>query len=371
MQVHEVQEQDQQLSNTESGSVIEQKVRVYPQVEEYGPEFGFRPSTPLHPAPIFFLLNAGGMGDYINYAAALKWIAERAPWVHGTVFISPFLIEFLEYIFKPYPHWKIRSGDHIKLESDICFMGPEIQMPTHLANHQLLNATGAHLMDLGFAYYANMNTAPADWTLPFAEFPENKVHAELRGQTGKYVVITPGAVTVARYVTGEHLNPIIRHVKSLGLLPVFLGKDEVSKFVKPMFADDIAFDEGLDLRNKTTVCQAAAIMERAACVLGLDNGLLHLAACTKANVIFGYNITSVKHREPRRRWGRLINISLTDEELACSGCQSKMKLLVNHTFHRCLYSDSKCIDLLFADGAKRWCDAIDEMLAGGGCAETV
>lgn len=329
---------------------------------------GFRSRTTLPVAPMVFLLNQGGMGDYINYTSAFAWLAEHCPWIQGTVYSNGYLIEFLELVLKPYPTWKVRDGSRVEIPWNMSAMAPEINVGKDqngndvILNHQLLNATGAHLVDLGFAYYANISPAPVEATLPHVTFHKSKVPRELRPLEGKYVVFTPGALVTTRMTSGRHINPIIDHCIELGLTPVFLGKAEFQANLNPKFADDVSYEKGIDLRNKTTVCQAGAIMERAFATLGLDNGLLHLAACTSAPVIFGYNIVKPQHRAPRRKSGLTIHVSLTDEQLACNGCQSRMKMLVNHSFHKCLYGDVQCIDLLFADGARLWKNALDSLM---------
>ena len=195
------------------------------------------------------------------------------------------------------------------------------------------------------------------------DFPESKLPIAVKKLHGKYVVIPTGSMTPSRWVEGKHLNPLIRHVKSLGLTPVFLGKKEATKGLNAYFADDIAYSEGLDLRDQTTILDAACILQNSIATMGLDCGLLHLAAITKdSNVVFGYNIVEPKDREPRRNWGKTINISLTKEELSCAGCQTHMRLMIAHTFHTCLYQDTKCIDLLFGNDCEKWKIALSQIM---------
>lgn len=327
----------------------------------YGPGHFLREGTKLRHSTIKFLLNAGGMGDYVNYSAALLWAAQNLPWIHGQVYVSSFFCEFLEVILRDYPQWSVHDGASIRIESDDCFIGPEIIMGDQNITRQLANATGAHLMDLGFQYYVNMQAAPPEVMLP--RLPATLPYIDGAGaglRPGKYVVFTPGAVVPSRATTGKHLNPLIDFCREHGLTPVFLGKDGFAQGMKVGFADDINYSKGIDLRGKTTTLQAAAIMEHSFCVLGLDNGLLHLAATTNASLLFGYNITTVEQRIPRRDWGRTFNLALSPQELACVGCQTHGKLILNHTYHQCLYGDTLCIDKLFASG--RYEGAILELL---------
>jgi ADP-heptose:LPS heptosyltransferase len=324
----------------------------------------FRPGTHCEIYPVVFLLNNSGLGDFICFTSALQWIAENCPWIQGSVYVSEFLVPFLRLAFAEWPHWKVGPGEKIELDTSVCVIGPDITINGHVYFQQLLNATGAHLVDLGFAYYANMNPAPADAIYPQLNFPEAKLPKALRGKEGQYVCFTPGAPTTSRTVRGHHLNPLIAYVIELGLIPVFLGRSQISSTHKANFADDIHYHKGLDLRDQTTVLDAACIMQYACCTLGLDNGLLHLAACTPGNVIFGYNIASPEHREPRRGQyqDRTINITVPHSRLPCIHCQSNMKMVIQHSFHKCFYGDLRCIDLLFSEGEEQWKKAIRDFL---------
>lgn len=329
----------------------------------YGPANHWREGTEIRHTDVKFLLNSGGMGDYINYTPSLIWAAKNCPWIHGQIYVSPFFMDFMSLVLKPYPKWTVHSGEQILIENGDCFIGPEVVMEGQNVTRQLANATGSHLMDLGFQYFVNKSEAPAGTLLPkLPPTRADKVHWLVRPHLGRYVVFTPGSVVPARATTGKHLNPLIDYCLALGLTPVFLGKNNFAAGMNVRFAEDIEFSKGIDLRDKTTMLQAASIMEHAVAVLGLDNGLLHLAACTDANLIFGYNITTVEQRIPRRDWGQTINLILTEEELSCVSCQAHGKLMMNHSYHNCLYGDTKCIDLLFSGGRFEW--ALDQLISG-------
>lgn len=342
---------DEHDPNWKNGmSLNPQFIRSHDSFNIYGPEKGFREGTKIKDFPCYFLLNSGGIGDYINYLAAILWVAKTAPWIHGHIFANGYFLELIHYFFRDYPHWQIRDGSNVPLETDLAVIGPDIQANGVTFTKQLANATGSHLMDLGFQYYANKTRAPEGWTLPYVSQSIDAVPVELRDKIKKCVILTPGGLAPARLTTGKHLNPLIDWIVAKGLTPVFLGKSEVVKDLNPVFSGDISWEKGVDMRDKTSLMQAAAIMEHALCTVGLDNGLLHLASCTPGNVAFGYNITSIEHREPRRNWGKLINVALTKEDLSCISCQSNWKLVLSHTFHKCYYKDTKCIDLLFSSG---------------------
>ena len=329
---------------------------------KYGPEVGLRPNTLLHRWVINFIFNDGGLGDFVNYSAATLWIAKNCPWVDGRIYTPRYLTPLMKDIHKDFPTWKAMESENAfnTLEHKTCIVGTNLTFNGQNKLKQLLTCIGAHPIDVAYAYYAGSTPPPKDCLLPVLDYPKNDLLIDQ-----PYVVFPVGNTVDARKTTGVHLNPIIKYVRAQGFLPVFLGKKDLLMDGKQStrFPEDIDYHYGMDLRDQTTIMEAAAIMQHAKFTIGLDCGLLHLAALMKdSKIIFGYNITSVEHREPRRNHGRHINISLTESELQCIGCQSKLKQIAKHKFSECLYGDSKCIDILFENGSERWIKAIDEIL---------
>ena len=350
----------------------------YDEVEVGPPHF--RPGTKLPIVKYNFVFSGAGMGDWICYMPAMVWIAKNLPWIKGRIFAAEFFCEFAKNVMRDFHDWKINPTEKINelAEPRTVFRGPGISINGKSAGGQLLNGTGAHLVDVGFAYFVNKSPPPegAD-VFPELDFEfgnwrnvspnETKIQNIPPLTTNTYAVFTTGGVTPVRTVPGEYWNPIIDHVISIGLTPVFIGKSNIAGCVNVTFPDGCNYDKGIDLRNKTTMMEAAYLMDRAACVLGLDNGLIHLAACTNAKIIAAYNIVDPKERRPNRRPGpSWIELSLSKEELACANCQSEMRSLPAHTFKHCLYGDKKCIDLLFDNNGRRWTDAIDRILSPPG-----
>lgn len=331
----------------------------------YGKEFGFRPNTKTSRFLVNFAFNEGGLGDYLNYAAATIWIAKNCPWVEGQIFVSEYLVPFMKLIHKDFPGWTIQPGEKAGdfLDPQTPIVGPELKMNGQNVNPQLVNATGSHLTDLGFAYYAGMMPAPKGAMLPKVNIPVSYLPEKIKKLEGKYIVIPSGTMVPSRYLTGKHLNPLIQHVKDLGMTPVLLGKTQVSDTIAAHFADDIDYKAGLDLRDQTSIMEAAVIMQHAVATIGLDCGLLHLAACMdNSKVVFGYSLTAPEKRKPRRDWGKIVDVYLNSDELACSGCQDKWKVFIPHTFHLCYYKDNLCIDMLFENEGERFKKALTQLL---------
>jgi len=332
----------------------------------YGEQYGLRHDTELPTTKTHVIFNQGGMGDFVNYTAATTWLAKNAPWFKPRLFVPNYLKVLLRDIHAEFPDWRVHKSEDFKLhfKSGDAFIGAGITIGGLNITPQFLTATGAHPIDVGFAYYAGMTPPPPDGLLPVLDYPEDQLPFKLQGK--RYVVLPVGNNHAARAVYGRHLNPIIEYVRDKGLLPVFLGKRDMlgngEAFTK--FADDVNYSEGLDLRDKTNVKEAACILQHAMCTVGLDTGLLHLAALMKdSRIVFGYNITTVAHREPRRNHGRHVNVTLTQGELKCVGCQSRLRQ-IEFQFDKCIHGDAICIDLLFANQSAKWKSAIDEVLNG-------
>lgn len=338
---------------------------------QYYPErTGFRPNTPMFPLKLNFLFMNGGMGDYLTWIQPILWLANEATWIEGTVVCPTYFKEILDYFLKPFTTW--RYADYKDITSIPEFKDVPFRGPVELARESL-NATGAHLSTCGWVYFTNKDK-PAPGYEHYAQFPAKFLESlELPPEAAalnpkKYAVITTGITTNSRAVPQGGWNPIIDHIRSKGLTPVFLGKSTMetgnASNVLTGWVDGTNYAAGLDLRDKTTLLQAAAIMHKAAFVIGHDNGLLHLAGCTPdVPIIFGYNIAAPEHRRPSRPNGRVFDITLTPKELACIHCQSNTNFVIGYNFKECFYKDLACMKMLFERNGIRWLQQIDHVLA--------
>lgn len=346
----------------------------------YYPTWGFRPNTPMYPLKMNFIFLNGGMGDYITWIQPIRWLANQATWIKGTLVCPTYLKDLAHYFLKDFPEWGLKDYkeiDQLPKIDDTPFRGPVV------LQQESLNATGAHLATCGWVYFTNKECAPKGnsekvpegWA-SYPQFRQSDLDAmdlpdEAKGlEPGKYVVLTTGVTTESRRIPGTYWNYVLDHLINKGLKPVFLGKTMVTtgnaKNIHTEWSREFEWNRGLDLRDKTSLLQAASIMSRAALVVGHDNGLLHLAGCTSVPIVFGYNLASPQHRQPLRPAGQVYNVHLEPGELACNFCQSETNFVIGYNFRTCFYGDNKCIDLLFKDGAQRWRQKIDEALEASG-----
>ncbi len=344
-----------------------------------GPEHGFQPGTKVPQWVHNFVLNDEGLGGFINYMIAMCYLAKVSPWVHGRVWAIPPLVPLLQDIVKPFANWRVANFDMLSslLEQGTAMIGPMLALNGVPQQRQFFQCIGAHPADVGTSMY--LSSLIPELELPVLDYPAEQLPKQLRKIRGQYVVFTCGGTTPIRTMTGEHLNPLIDYALSLGLTPVFLGKRDILNKgkVSTQFADDTDYSAGIDLREQTSIKDAARIMQHAACTVGLDGGLLHLAAVMKdSRVVFGYNITTVEHRVPRRTHGRTVNVTLTTDELPCIGCQSRWKLVPNVMYDDCAYSEGRqlfdperpylaraCLKKMFANNSEKFKRAIDEAIA--------
>lgn len=344
--------------------------RVLDKFVPANPKF-YREGTELRGVPVCFPVNEGGLGDFISWIPALQWVAEECPHVHGHLLVHGFLLDLAKHFFDRYEHWKVGhiGTDWQKIPGDMMILGfPPGDNPS------IFNAMSSRLSIPGWAYFVNTIDIPPGWDVypdltGVPEVPE-KMKPEV-----PYVILTPGATALTRTVPGHYWNGVVEWILNEGMEPVVLGRSHLTEGLPVTFTDGFPYEKCYDLRDKTTTLEAAALMRNAFATVGLDNGLLHLAACTGGNVIFGYNITSVESRRPRMRGGRLIEVALSREELACIGCMTNMKLTMPHDFRFCLYTKKdaeasvklglppprapKCVEMLFAQDAQIWIDALE------------
>lgn len=308
--------------------------------------------------PHSFVFEGGGMGDYINWATSLKYIAETYTHVDATIFSSGLFLDVLKYLFSGYPGWKVVNRDEF-LKHHV--QGAGVCAPKR--GTQLLNACGAHLMDLGFHYFLCLDKPPEEYnhlipinyTGPW-KWPE-------LDPSQPYCIFTPGSTVDVREMPVAAFNELCRYAKSKGITPVFLGKAELSDNYTAKFLN-YDFSLGVDLRERTNLLEATQIISGAKFIVGIDNGLLHIAGCTTTPIIFGHNITAIEHRNIRRKKGLTINITVDETKLPCIGCQSKVRFVTGQDFRWCVFKDNpdlnkKCLPMLFRNHAQVWKEAID------------
>lgn len=278
--------------------------------------------------PIQFVFRLGGIGDFIYWTMAIKWAIENHPWIQGKIIVPEVLLPLMKVWFKEYePRFSVRT----QVIKGLPMITPKPGNP---------NACGFHLLDMGFMYFCNQGV-PSGWRR-MPEINGDEVDISRYRLPEKYVVLTTGATARNREMRHDAVNEVARWVLDQGMTPVFLGKRviDVSNNHTCKFSGLIDYKLGMDLREKTSTLEAACIMAHAKAVVGLDNGLLHLAACSMVPIVFAVTIAEVKYREPYRREGARTAMITPPESVECQGCMSKFRYLKDDDDARKCYFDT-------------------------------
>lgn len=315
----------------------------------------FRDRSQLNEISISFAYNSGGIGDYIHWTTALQWIIETHNYISGRIVAPGYFVDLARLWFGKYsPRYEVIESN--SLESDPVVLGLSLRVPSPTES---INACGFHMLQLGFGYYAGIDLIPTGW----AKLPEirgDEADVTKFGLPENYAVVTTEATSETRRLPAKTINEITDNLIRRGVTPVFLGRSELAKDYRAKSVGTLSLHGIVDLREKTNLVEAAVILSRAKFVLGLDNGLLHLACCSNVPVIFAFTTVDPRHRLPPRLKETKTLVIVPKDELKCRFCQSNMRFLIGHHFDRCLYGDSICCAMI---RAKDFISAVDTILS--------
>lgn len=296
------------------------------------------------PVEINITSGRGGLGDQISRVPAIKFILRTYPHVTIHLSVPDYAYPLFFYFFEGEANLRLFNWD---TERDI------VTRPTYIFNHDLHTTLGTHLVDYAFNILMDRNNIDM----------KDKSYPRVLGEPDflidrPYIVLTPGFTAQNRALPGNTWNYIAQEIEKLGYLPVWVGKGDVYHDLKGRFDGSVDYGKGLDLRDKTSLVEAARIMGKASCVVGLDNGLLHLAACTDVPLVAGYSSVEPLIRLPIRE-GKLGHNVVYIEPDTCKACESKVRFEYDVDFKYCYFADYRCT--LELDGLK-WMGAIRRAL---------
>lgn len=317
----------------------------------------FRPGTQTKAVEYIFdmkLPNAktAAMGDMIAWLPSIVYVAENYNFVKGILIVPEYFFDVATNVMSKYPHWRV----HTRIPDRIA-NGAPLKRPLE----HPINATGMHLVDLGFLFFVGIVPPPEGTRdYPQLDLEDIELPKELEGKD--YAVMTPGTSTVTRAISADNFNKIVDHLISKNITPVFLGTRDMS-------GRQIDFNvryhliRGLDLIGKTNLMQAAKIIQHSKFIMGVDNGLLHLAGMTDATILFGYTIAGPEQRRIPRPNGWTVEIHADKEKLPCLFCQERIRFFKDHHFTNCIYKENEplCTKAL---NAETWIANIDMVLKG-------
>lgn len=299
----------------------------------------------------------GGVGDCIARLPVIKYIEKHYPTIIVHVWVPGYMKEFTKRCFIGCKSVIVRdfteAAKFKKTQPTYAFANLHLKnIASHMTDHAFF------VMNFQPRYTSDKNYPKID--LSNIVLPKDIVLPE------KYAVMCTGFTSPVREWLPEHINKVSDHLLSLGITPVFLGRTESSNgrghVIKPVFREEIDFNKGLNLIDKTDLVQSAKVIEGAQCIIGLDNGLIHVAACTDTKIVVGYTTVFKEHRLPYRN-GIMGDgcevVELTAQDLKCFSCQSKFVFKYNWDFKGCSTGTFACLKLLCGD---KYIAAIDKIL---------
>jgi ADP-heptose:LPS heptosyltransferase len=290
-----------------------------------------RPGITYPPQEITILMNSGGLGDAVCRLPALVFLEKNYP--HCTPHV--YVVERLHEVFKAV---LTRAVVHVFPPKEAAPERPGYYFGAKNTFHTTL---GTHLVDHGFNVLLDRDDVPMQ-DKSYPRLPDLSVTRAAFPLPPRYVVLTPGYTSAVRLMLPDVVNGIAKGCLERGYTPVYLGSKTEHIDTSAQFEDGVDYSLGLDLRNKTSMLEAAAVMQGARAVFALDNGLAHLAGMTAVPIIVGYSTQLPELRLPIRD-GVLGKDCYVVQPKTCYGCEPFIRYVYSHDFRTCFVGDKLCI----------------------------
>lgn len=289
-------------------------------------------------------ISAGGMGDAVAALPVFKYIFDNYSQNHQfTCWVPDYFIEICNYVF-PKANFRGLSEQH-KINSKLPTFHTNIKIPTFLRVH-LTDYASLLLADIilkpNQKNYIKIDTS--NYT------PSKQLLDTLQGKDiSKFVFFTTLFTSDTRHFHGSEINKISKYVHDIGLTPCFIGKEKsahsaLKKIDIHAKSDAIDYTNCINLVNTTSLLDIVWLFNQGKAVIGLDNGLLHLACCTDILVFGAFTSVDPDHRLPYRNNIKGLNFVVIepDYDLECKYCQSNWPYDVKQNFTKCFYGDYLC-----------------------------
>lgn len=298
---------------------------------------------------IFF--DNGGLGDNIARLPVIPWILNEFPHMIIHLFVHDYFVPVAVNALRQYVgKLMIYPWSSVKQ-----YYNPQFYSKSFQQSYPGFEALSQHMTTHGFLTVCNkLPVKNADQWLSYVPLDLSQADLSKFALPERYVVVTTAFTAPSREFSPEHVNVLVSKIKASGYDVVFLGQKKTHTGTKHVIegkmSDDVDFSQGLDLIDKTTLIEAAKVLDQAKAVVGMDNGLLHLAAQTSVPIVAGFTTVDPLHRIPWRDgvFGKNFH-AVTAQDLDCIGCQSNMVFLAGHDFRNCVYGDFRCVKELTAE----------------------
>lgn len=296
------------------------------------------------PRRVNFILMDGGLGDHVASLVAVDYVIKNYPWITPLVWTPNYLKDLASHLLPAKTN--VDSYDSMKDKYN------------HMITTKVTKWDGMvspmkiHLLDYAFLKLTDEN--PGINHKNYLRLKPDLIDVSKFGLPDKYIVITAGFTAKAREFPAHHVNAVTKYAHSKGYDTVFLGQTKTqtgtTHVIEGNFDKNLDFSNSINLINETNLLEAAKIMHLSSAVVGVDNGLLHVAGCTDVPIVGGFTNVSPEVRMPVRNDILGFNFyPVTPPPSVCCHCQQNTNFLYGHDYRSCVFKDRQCVESMTAE----------------------
>lgn len=308
---------------------------------------------PISKATTINLLVAhGGIGDLLCSLPAINNLINTQYWINPLIWVPDYMLEFTKHFF---PNAIVRDYSEAKKKFNEKLIG--------VSTKWLPQRTAMRTHPVDYAYQCLLDKIPYDpHERSYLKIDVSKIPIEKFELPNNYVVICATFAEKVKTMPTDTMNRIIDYCKEKGYNIVFIGQEKIDNGIRirEIPVTPVDFSKGLNLINKTTILELAAVMSGAKCVIGMDGGPIHIAGFTDVPIVAGYTFASPVHLMPIRDGIAGKNVFPVVPTVACRFCQTNWPLMYTHDFRKCYYGpeDFTCVKQMSFDKFKEQLDKV-------------
>jgi len=136
---------------------------------------------------------------------------------------------------------------------------------------------------------------------------------------------------------------LVAYGKKTGIGIVLLGGHRRPESKKPIHFQDYPKEGCIDLIGQTSIKDSVSIMNEAACVVGVDSGLIYLASLTDTPIVCGYTFVDPHYRMPYRHGVMGWRFFSVEPRSSCKYCSNGLAMFGVAFDNNCPYGkDYEC-----------------------------
>ena len=277
----------------------------------------------------------GGVGDMVAALTPIDYILRKYPWVTPLIWMPDLMVDLARNLLPE--GTQVYSYTEMRGRYDPSRPTKTTQWDGHTSAMRL------HCVD--YAYIKLCDELPDVFDRNYLKLKNSELHLPRVDvpRPDRYVVVTTGYTADVKEFRPEYVNEVVKYIKSRGREVVFLGSTASetggNHVIRGTFSQNIDYSQGINLVDKTTLLEAAAVMDHAELVVGVDNGLLHVAGTTDTPIVGGFTFVTPESKMPYRynKLGWAFWPVIPDDDLGCRFCQVTTNFLYGHDYRKCMH----------------------------------